>query len=281
MVVKVSIPTPAPLWLCNPKTGPPASHSLPDTHHTAREGWVVDHPTLSQSIGAEEIPSPKWFPGEPWLQRSEEGRNSCPSCGSSELCCVIWNTPRSAMWSHAGALPMSCPLIEEYGLLNLEILDVAEKDPMTPAPASAASSPPPDPEEEEQVVLIPEESWTFEPEEAVPLEGGLHLVWGRYPTRPSGFAHSQANQTHAGLVRGIPLGAQLDFHSLGSLQIAISHGPAARDVHYEYQSWVITQASLQLPPFKPSKPSDSPPRIQELWANTMLFPLLMSNSSAP
>ena len=38
-------------------------------------------------------------------------------------------------------------------------------------------------------------------------------------------------------------------------------------------------ASLQLALFEPSNPSDSPPRIQELWVNTMFSLLLMSNST--
>ena len=151
------------------------------------------------------------------------------------------------MWSGTGALSMSCPLIEKDSLLNLEMLGVVEKDPVAPAPASAPSSPTPDPGEEEQVIQIPEESCTSEPEETADLEGGLDLTWGRYPAIPLQFAHSKVNQTCAGLVRGISLGAQLDLCSLGSLQVTISHGPAAGEVCYEYQSWVITQMSLQLP----------------------------------
>ena len=41
------------------------------------------------------------------------------------------------------------------------------------------------------------------------------------------------------------------------------------------------QASLQLALFEPSKPSDSPPKIQELWADTTLSLLLTSDSTAP
>ena len=77
------------------------------------------------------------------------------------------------------------PPIEEDSLLNLEMLDVAEKDPVAPTPASAPSSPTPDPEK--QVIQIPEESCTSEPEEAAHLEGGLDLIWARYPARPPGF----------------------------------------------------------------------------------------------
>ena len=132
------------------------------------------------------------------------------------------------------------------------------------APASIPTSPTPDPEEEEQFIQIPEESCASEPEEAAHSEEGVDFIQGRYPAIPPGIACSQANQTHAGLVRAICLGAQLDVCSLGSLQVTISHGLAVGEVHYEYQSWVITQASLLLPLFKPSEPSDSPPRIQEL-----------------
>ena len=72
------------------------------------------------------------------------------------------------------------PLIEEDSFLNLEMLDAAKKDPV--APASAPTSSTPDPEEEDQVIQVPEESCTSEPEETAHLEGGLHLIPGRYPT---------------------------------------------------------------------------------------------------
>ena len=42
------------------------------------------------------------------------------------------------MWCGAGGLPMSCPLLEGDGLLSLVMLDVAEKEPVAPAPAPAA-----------------------------------------------------------------------------------------------------------------------------------------------
>ena len=69
------------------------------------------------------------------------------------------------------------PLIEEGCLLKLEMLDVVEKDPVAPSPASAPSSPAPD-LEEEQVIWTPEESCALKPEEAACLEGELTLVWG-------------------------------------------------------------------------------------------------------
>ena len=139
--------------------------------------------------------------------------------------------------------------IEEDCLLNLEMLDVTEKDPMALAPVSAPSFPTPDPEEE-QAILTAEESYTLEPEDAACLEGELTLIWGQYPARLPGFAHLLVTQNWAGLAMGIPLRAQLDLHSLGSLQVTISHGPAAMEVCYKYQFQVATQVSLQLALFQ-------------------------------
>ena len=74
----------------------------------------------------------------------------------------------------------------------------------------------------------------------------------------------------------IPLGAQLDFASLGSLQVTISHYPVKGEVQYEYQSLTIAmmsmaQTSLQLALPEPPDQPDSSPWIEELWANAMLF----------
>ena len=41
----------------------PTSHSLVASCHTAKEGWLVDHPTLSWDIGAEGLSSLKDFHG--------------------------------------------------------------------------------------------------------------------------------------------------------------------------------------------------------------------------
>ena len=107
---------------------------------------------------------------------------------------------------------------------------------------------------------------------------GPHM--GRFPSVPPGFAHSHVNQTHTGLARGIPLGAWLDLHSLGSLQVTNSQYPAVEEVQYEYQSWVITQLSLQMP----SEPSDSPPRIQGTLSEHNVLPAThewLHHSSTP
>ena len=117
---------------------------------------------------------------------------------------VQLGTPQGTMWSSAGALPMSCPLPEGDGLLNLEMLDIAEKDPV----ARALASPTPEPKEERQIIIqVPKEPCTSEPEEAAHLAGGLDYVWERFLSVPLGFAQLHTNQTHAGLARGIPQGA--------------------------------------------------------------------------
>ena len=135
------------------------------------------------------------------------------------------------------------PILEGGGLLNLEMLDIAEKD-----PPAASASPTQKPKEEEQITLqVPKELCTSEPEEAAHSAGGLDLVQGGFPSVPPGFACLHVNQTHTGLARGIPLGAWLDLCSLGSLQVTISHYSVVREVCCEYQSQVITQGSLQVP----------------------------------
>ena len=150
-----------------------------------------------------------------------------------QSCTVLYGMPPGVIHGVVQELHQClAPLIEEDGLLNLEVLDVAKKDPVALASAPASSTP--NPEEEDWAIQVLEESYTSEPEETVNLERGLDLVWGRYPTIPLGFGHLQVNQAHAGLARGIPLGAQLDFCSLWSLQVTISHDPAAGEVHYEY-----------------------------------------------
>ena len=280
MVERVLIPTPTPLWLHNLKTGLPASHGLLDTHHTAREGrWWITPPCL-EILGWKNYLPPKDFQGSCDYQEVRE-EETVALAMVLQSCTVQSGMPQGVL---CGVVQELCqclaPLIEDDGLLNMKMLDVAEKDPVTPAPASAPSSPTPGPEEEEQI-QIPEESHTLEPEEVAHSEGGLDLTWGRHPIRPPGFAHSQLNQTHRGLVKGVLPRAQLDLCSMGSLQLTISHNPAARDVHYEYQSQVITQASLRLPLFESSEPSNSPSRIQELWVNTMLFLLLVTDLTTP
>ena len=107
VVKRILIPTPLSLWSCDPETGPSTGHSLLDTHHTDRERWMVDHSTLPGGIGMEDVPSPKIFSREPQLLGSEEGGDSHPGNGPSELCFSFGNAPGSVMLGSSGALPMS------------------------------------------------------------------------------------------------------------------------------------------------------------------------------
>ena len=90
------------------------------------------------------------------------------------------------MWSDAGAPPMPCPpLLEGDSLLNLEMLDVAEKDPADPVPVSAPAS---------LLQSLKRRNRSYrDPEEAAHLMGGLDLIWGRFSAVPPGFACSQGN----------------------------------------------------------------------------------------
>ena len=89
------------------------------------------------------------------------------------------------MWSGAGAPPVPCPLLEGGGPLNLEMLDIAKKDPIAPAPASA--SPTPEPKEEEEITLqVPRNPCASEPEEAAYLAGGLDFICVKFPSVPLG-----------------------------------------------------------------------------------------------
>ena len=69
----------------------------------------MDCPTLSGDFRAEGLPSPKEFPWNLQLPGSEEGGKDHPGHGSPEMLGLIGNTPRSTLWSRAGASLVSCP----------------------------------------------------------------------------------------------------------------------------------------------------------------------------
>ena len=170
------------------------------------------------------------------------------------------------------------PLLEKGNLLDLEMLDVARKDPMTPAPAERASSL--RPRVEEPVgVPTPNELSALEPEEAAQSED-LALVQRRL-LAPPGFTLSWVNKSGSSPLEEadwlvsipleIPQDAQLDLTSFGSLQVTISHYLEMGEVWYQCQTKVITHTSLQLALPKSSDQPDSSPQTEELWVNTTLF----------
>ena len=116
------------------------------TAQQKKDGWWTAPPCLeilgwrdylTQRTSMEPTTTGKWrrrkWLSWPWLSRGVQSNQECP-------------------WEYsAGALPVSCPLLEAGGLLNLEMLDTAKRDPMAPAPVSA--SPTPEPKEEEKIAL--------------------------------------------------------------------------------------------------------------------------------
>ena len=125
----------------------------------------------------EEAPPPKEFQGthDYWEVRKEE---TVALAMALQSCAVQLGIPQGGVCSMVQELHQClAPLIEEGCLLKLEMLDVVEKNPMVPTPASAPSSPIPDPEEE-QAIPTPEEPCALGPEEAACSEEGLTLIWG-------------------------------------------------------------------------------------------------------
>ena len=163
-------------------------------------------------------------------------RNSSTSHGPPEVCCLFQNDPRDALQSSTRAPQLPHPLLERGDLLNFDMLDVVIKDPMTLAPEEKASLP-------EELISVPTHSklTTSEPEEAAQPED-FDLVPKRSPLALPGFSRSWANESSSSLPEqadwpmSIPLGAQLDFASLESLQVTISHYPVTGKLQCEYLS---------------------------------------------
>ena len=151
-------------------------------------------------------------------------------------------------------------MIESGNLVSLEMLDVAEKDPMVPA--SPGRAPLPMARAEPPVsVTAPSKPTESEPEEAAPQEE-LSLVprW-RPLTTPGLFPHVGrwvwlTPPEQVDWPMNIPLEAQLDFAFLGY----ILHFPVTGKICCEYQSQTIALMSLTQvsPPLAPPKPPDQP-----------------------
>ena len=148
--------------------------------------WIAS--SCLEVLGRRKYLPPKDFQGSHDYQ--EVRREETVALALALQSCAMWSGMPPGMLCGVVQELHQCLalLIEEDGLLNVEMLDAAEKDPVAPVPASAPASPTPDPEEEEQVIQIPEESFASEPEEDAHSEGGLDLVWGRYPAIPLGIA---------------------------------------------------------------------------------------------
>ena len=206
---------------------------------------MVDHLTLPGCIGMKEITSPKRFPREPWLLRSEKGGDSYPGSGSSELHYVIRNSPRSAMWSGAGPPPISCT--PHWGRLCPELGDVGccGKEPY--GSYSCICS------------LLPySRSWgrtshtytqgvlCFGARRGCVFGGRTNTLMGLISIKTTRICLLTSESNLCWFSKGYTPRSATRPPLSGVTTGDISHGPGAREVHYEYQSLVITQVSLQL-----------------------------------
>ena len=175
---------------------------------------MVDHLTLSGSAGAEKIPSPKNFQGNhDYLEvRREE---TVTLVVALQSCVVQSGTPPGVLCGPVQDLHQClAPLIEEDGLLNLEMLDVAKKDPGTRGDS--------------------------------PFRERLRPHMGQIPNYTTGIWLLMSKLSPCWFGKGYTPRSATRLQ-LGSLQVTISHGLVAEEVLYEYQFQVITQALLQLP----------------------------------
>ena len=164
-------------------------------------------------------------------------------------------------------------MIQSGNLVDLEMLEVAEKD-QVPA-ASTQRAPSAMPRVEPPVgVTTPSEPSTLEPGEATPPEE-LTLVPRQRPQPPPGFSLSWADESdspppeQADWPMSIPQGLTV---SMRSIQVIISHFPVMGEVHCEYQSQTIALTSLTWAPLQLAwlEPLDQPDS-EEFWVNVMLF----------
>ena len=145
-------------------------------------------------------------------------------------------------------------MIKIGNLLDHEMLDVAEKDPMAPASKGRALSLMPRAEPLVSVTTLSEPS-ASEPEEAAPPEE-LTLVPTQRPLPSPGFSlpwmdgSDLPQPEQADWPMNVHSGAQLDFASLWSIQVIISHFPVMGEVHCEYQSQTIALMSLTWEPLQ-------------------------------
>ena len=101
--------------------------------------------------------------------------------------------PRGALQSSKELHRCFTPLLEMGNLLDLKMLDMVRKDPMTPAPVGRVSLP--RPRAQEPIgVPVPNEPTTLESEEAAHPEE-LALVQRRRPSVPSGFTLSWVDKS--------------------------------------------------------------------------------------
>ena len=76
---------------------------------TAENGWLVGHSTLPGCVGVKGLPSPKGLPRSLDLQSCMMEGDGGTANGPPEVCHLIWNVPRVALYSSTRAPQMSHP----------------------------------------------------------------------------------------------------------------------------------------------------------------------------
>ena len=208
--------------------GWPTSKPLPSgcqLHNLRKTAHGLPHPVPECS---DYLP-PKDFKGTQRLLRGVAQRNSCTGHGPPEVCCLFQNAIGDALQSSTRAPQVPYPMIESDNKVDLEMLDVARRDPMAPASKRRATLPTP---RVEPLIsgLTPSNPPTLEPEKAAPPEE-LTLEARQRPLPPPGFTLLCVHESdssppeQADWCSSVPPGAKLDFASLESLQVTISHYP--------------------------------------------------------
>ena len=120
---------------------------------------------LPGCVGVKGLSPLEGLPRSLGLARGATWRNGGVGHGPSEVHHQIWNATRAALQSSTRGQQMPALLLERGDLLDLKMLDMAGKHPVTPAPAERALSLRPRVEEPISVPT-PNEPPTSEPKEA-------------------------------------------------------------------------------------------------------------------
>ena len=282
----------APQWHPSPRHSWQAGCGLQAAPCPTRKEWLVEHSTLPGCIETKRLPpSIKSVSGPLGHQGGEAGWNGVAGPALQQCTTQSGNASRDTVQSSPWALQIPCPSTWEGWLLDITILNVVEKDPVTPLiPRERVSLPEKKPVSQEEEITATQSSNrpdAVEPE-GTGCSGELVIVRRWLPPAPPGLYQVMGGWVwptpleDVDSLISIPMGAQLDLSSLGSLQVVISHNPVIGEVQYQYQSRVISQTSLQLAPSQILRLVWPLPNIlrdheqiqcflTSIWANKMLL----------
>ena len=233
------------VWVMSKPKCWPASKSLPSGYQmykSRKTACGLPHPALGCWDAGITCPKRIWreLRTIEWCGTKKWWHWPWPSRGAP----FIWECPPGMLCRAVQELCRCLTSVIESGdLVNLRMLDMAENDPMAltskgRAPSQMPRVVPP------FSVPAPSELTASEPGEVAPPEE-LALVPRWRPLALPGFSLSWADESDSpppeqeDWPMSIPLATQLDFASLGSIQVTILHFPVMSEVHWEYQSQTI------------------------------------------